>query len=135
MSEAIFEFRGVSKVYTVRSTILGGGQKFNALKNLDLKMDRGEFYGIVGESGSGKTTLARLMAGLTQASAGAVLFEGKDLLDWEKERSAFARKVQLIFQNPYLSLNPRWTVREIVSEGIRPLARGEREAAVKEALE
>lgn len=135
MSEPIFEFRGVSKVYTVRAAILGGGQKFYALKNLDLKLERGEFYGIVGESGSGKTTIARLMAGLTQASAGAVLFEGKDLLDWEKGRPAFAHKVQLIFQNPYLSLNPRWTVREIVSEGIRSQPRGEREAAVKGALE
>jgi len=113
-AEKLFELRGVSKTYGVR-----GGVSFSALENIDLELRRGVAYALVGESGSGKTTLGRLLVGMVQPTGGKIFFEGKPLRDWiRKERPGFCRKVQVIFQGPYLSLDPKWDIREILGEGI-----------------
>ncbi|MBP1845562.1 oligopeptide/dipeptide ABC transporter ATP-binding protein [Rhizobium petrolearium] len=91
----------------------------HALNNVTLEVHRGETLGIVGESGCGKSTLARCLVRLHEADDGAVRFEGKDIsLFRGTERRAFNRRVQMIFQDPYGSLNPRMTVSQILGEAL-----------------
>jgi oligopeptide/dipeptide ABC transporter ATP-binding protein len=98
-----------------------------AVDDVTLSLRRGESLGLVGESGSGKTTLGRLLVGFEQPTGGAVRVEGRDLSSLRRgERRAFRRRVQMVFQNPYSSLNPRRTIRDTLSAGYRihRLARG-----------
>ncbi len=91
-----------------------------AVDGVDLAVDRGETLGIVGESGSGKSTLARMVVGLLRPSAGRVLIDGVDLFatgDPAASRDV-RRRMQMIFQDPYASLNPRWRVGAIIDEPI-----------------
>ena len=88
-----------------------------AVDGVDLHLDRGETLGIVGESGCGKTTAGMAVAGLTPATGGSIQFQGRDMrqlrkADWKQIR----REMQLIFQDPYSSLNPRMTVNQILSD-------------------
>jgi oligopeptide transport system ATP-binding protein len=88
-----------------------------ALDGIDLTIREGETLGLVGESGCGKSTLGRVVLRLLPATAGSVTFEGKDVLAAsEKEMKAFRRDMQIVFQNPYASLDPRMTIRQIVQE-------------------
>jgi oligopeptide transport system ATP-binding protein len=102
--------------------ISGGGlaktkATLKAVDHVSLTINRGETLGLVGESGCGKTTIGRTMIRLYEATGGRVLFAGKDILELgEKEMLSFRRKMQMIFQDPYSSLNPRMTVAEIVGE-------------------
>ncbi|MBP1848644.1 ABC transporter ATP-binding protein [Rhizobium halophytocola] len=90
-----------------------------ALNHVTLDVKRGETLGIVGESGCGKSTLARCMVRLYEPDGGAVRFEGKDISTLKgPERRAFNRRVQMIFQDPYGSLNPRMTVAQILGEAL-----------------
>ncbi len=91
-----------------------------AVDGVDFAVDRGETLGIVGESGSGKSTLARMVVGLLRPSAGRVLVEGVDLFATgdPAARRDVRRRMQMIFQDPYASLNPRWRVGAIVDEPI-----------------
>ncbi len=91
-----------------------------AVDGVDFAVDRGETLGIVGESGSGKSTLARMVVGLLRPSAGQVLVEGVDLFATSDPaaRRDVRRRIQMIFQDPYTSLNPRWRVGAIVDEPI-----------------
>ena len=91
----------------------------HALNNVSLQVHRGETLGIVGESGCGKSTLARCLVRLHEADDGAVRFEGKDIAQLRgSDRRAFNRRVQMIFQDPYGSLNPRMTVSQILGEAL-----------------
>ncbi|HEV7370386.1 oligopeptide/dipeptide ABC transporter ATP-binding protein [Arenibaculum sp.] len=92
-----------------------------AVDGIDLDVRRGETFSVVGESGCGKSTVARLLVGLYRPTGGTIEFEGVDLaaLRGRAERAPFHRKVQMIFQDPYASLNPRWRVRDIIAEPIR----------------
>ncbi|WP_299727993.1 ABC transporter ATP-binding protein [uncultured Endozoicomonas sp.] len=90
----------------------------------------GETFGLVGESGSGKSTIARVIAGLYPPDAGSIEFAGQDITRLtEKERKPFRRQIQMVFQNPYSSMNARMTVRDIIAEPIRfhDLAESERQ--------
>ena len=91
-----------------------------AVDGVDFAVDRGETLGIVGESGSGKSTLARMVVGLLRPSAGQVLVEGVDLFATSDPaaRRDVRRRIQMIFQDPYASLNPRWRVGDIIDEPI-----------------
>ncbi len=92
---------------------------FLALNDIDLQISKGETVGIVGESGSGKSTLARTIVRQNKPSAGTVRFDGKDIHQLQgAELLKFQRRVQMVFQNPYDSLNPRMTVRDTVAEPI-----------------
>ena len=128
---SIFEIQGVSKDYKTR-----GGEKFRAVDDVTLDLERGVAYALVGESGSGKTTLGRLLAGMIAPSNGEIFFEGRRLQDWRrKDRMKFCRKVQVIFQNPYLSLDPNWNVRDILEEGVQEMPGRVRKQKIAAILE
>ncbi|AEQ53904.1 ABC transporter ATP-binding protein [Pelagibacterium halotolerans] len=91
-----------------------------AVNGVSFAIERGKTYGLVGESGSGKSTCARMMVGLLPPTAGTVTLEGTDI--WSKGAAAKRRsKIQMIFQDPYASLNPRWRVGDIIAEPMRAL--------------
>src|ERR1700730_387773 len=91
-----------------------------ALDGVSFSVKRGETFSLVGESGCGKTTVARCVVGLYRPTAGNIVFDGVDLAGGKGEaRAPVRRRMQMIFQDPYASLNPRWRAREIVAE---PLA-------------
>ncbi len=102
-----------------------------ASNNVSFEIKEGETFGLVGESGSGKSTIARIIAGLYPPNSGKVTFEGIDLtgLKSEKERRPMRRQMQMIFQNPYTSMNPRMKIFDIIAEPIRfhKLSRSEAE--------
>jgi oligopeptide/dipeptide ABC transporter ATP-binding protein len=91
----------------------------HALNNVSFEVHRGETLGIVGESGCGKSTLARCMVRLLDPDSGAIRFEGRDIASFRAaERRAFNKRVQMIFQDPYGSLNPRMTVEQVLKEAL-----------------
>ncbi|MGH9069209.1 MAG: ABC transporter ATP-binding protein [Acidimicrobiales bacterium] len=112
----------------------GTGRKLvTAVDGVDLKVARGQTIGLVGESGSGKSTLARAVAGLAPAAAGQILVDGKDLSRLRgRARVRLRRRVQLVFQDPYSSLDPRMTVGESVAEGLAAARRRSRAARTVE---
>jgi peptide/nickel transport system ATP-binding protein len=114
MTEALLEARGVTRHFSVREGLFRS-KRLRAVDGVDLDIAQGETLGVVGESGCGKSTLARLLLGLLQPSAGEVRFMGAAL---SKQGAAVRRDLQVIFQDPYSSLNPRMTAGEIVE---RPL--------------
>src|SRR5438876_10517669 len=96
---------------------LFGRRKFEAVKDVSFRLPKGKTLGLVGESGSGKTTVGLTLMRLHEASAGEAIFEGRDILAMsQKEFMAYKRRIQIIFQNPYASLNPRFTVGHILIE-------------------
>ena len=92
-------------------------QRVHAVDNVSLQLKRGEVIALVGESGCGKSTLALTLMGLEETTEGSILFEGKDITRVsDKERKALRQRIQMVFQDPYESLNPTQTIEEIVSE-------------------
>ena len=120
---AVLETRSLAKDYPVARGFFArllDRRKAPALAATDLSVARGEILGVVGESGSGKTTLARLLIGLGQPSAGAVLLDGQPLaVRTRRERVALGRRVQMVFQGSHTSLNPRKTIRRALTEAMR----------------
>ncbi|HET7097870.1 MAG TPA: dipeptide ABC transporter ATP-binding protein, partial [Casimicrobiaceae bacterium] len=118
---------------------LFGRRKFEAVKDVSFRLPKGKTLGLVGESGSGKTTVGLTLMRLHEASAGEAIFEGRDILAMsQREFMPYKRRIQIIFQNPYASLNPRHSVGRIIGEPLRTHGIGtRREAAsrVRELLE
>lgn len=99
---------------------LGGKKKLQAVDDVSFTIYKGETFGIVGESGCGKTTCGRTCIGVYDATEGEVLYQGKNIQKQnKKERKEFTRKVQMIFQDPYSSLDPRLKVHDIIAEGLQ----------------
>ncbi|EOD1585877.1 ABC transporter ATP-binding protein [Acinetobacter baumannii] len=112
----ILEVKDLKKSFYSRKGLFGK-EEFQAVKGVSFKLAKGKTLGLVGESGSGKTTVGLLLMRLLQASGGQALIEGKDILSLtEKEFAKYQRKIQIIFQNPYASLNPRFTIGQILLE-------------------
>jgi peptide/nickel transport system ATP-binding protein len=124
---AIVEVRGLSRVFDVSSPWVSRlinrepRRRLTAVDGLDFSIRRGETFGLVGESGSGKSTLARMVVGLIEPSQGRVIIDGVDLAETRDRaaRRAVRRRMQMIFQDPFASLNPRWRVGDIIAEPIR----------------
>lgn len=117
MSEPILQIENVSKTYGARRAMFGRTAEVHALKNVSLSVGKGESFGLVGESGSGKTTLTRSILHLETPTAGRILFEGRDLAALSAaEMRRLRARVQIVFQDPYASLNPRMSVQDIVTE-------------------
>jgi peptide/nickel transport system ATP-binding protein len=109
--------RALSKTYR-SGGVFGGGRVVHAAKNVELSIRRGETLGIVGESGSGKSTVARCIVRLITPSAGQILLDGDDIAQVPSHRLRdHRRKVQIVFQDPYRSLNPRRKVGQSIVEG------------------
>lgn len=117
MSEPILQIENVCKTYGARRTLFGRSADVQALTNVSIAVQKGESFGLVGESGSGKTTLTRAILHLEQPTSGRILFEGQDLAKLSAaELRRLRARVQIVFQDPYASLNPRMSVRDIITE-------------------
>ncbi len=113
---ALLEVQNLRKVFP-RTGAWFKRDDFVAVEDVSFQLQRGQTVGLVGESGSGKTTVGLCLLRLHEASAGKVLFDGQNLLAMSNEEFAkYKRRLQIVFQNPYASLNPRFTVAEILSE-------------------
>ncbi len=118
MSDYILEVNNLSKRFPIKGGIFGREVgAVNAVNNVSFKIRRGETLGLVGESGCGKTTLGRSLLRLIEPTAGEVLFNGQNIVNYNAtEMREIRRKMQIIFQDPYASLNPRMTIGGILSE-------------------
>ncbi len=120
--DAILQVRDVSLRFVTRHALLEKNRRYvQAAKAVSFDVLRGETFGLVGESGSGKSTIARIIAGLQKPGAGSIRFDGRELVGLRSraEWLAVHRKMQMVFQNPYSSMNPRLRVGDIIAEPIR----------------
>jgi peptide/nickel transport system ATP-binding protein len=112
----VLDVRNLGKSFFSREGLFGK-REFKAVQNVSFQLRRGHTLGVVGESGSGKTTVGLTLMRLHEATTGEALFEGRDLLSMSaSEFMQYKRRIQIIFQNPYASLNPRFTIGQIVTE-------------------
>lgn len=110
----LLEVRHLKKYFNV-----GRGKQLKAVDDVSFFIEEGETLGLVGESGCGKSTLGRTVIGLYEPTGGEILFEGRNVANLKgKDKKAFTKNIQMIFQDPYASLNPRMTVSEIVGAGL-----------------
>ena len=117
--EPVLVVNNLSKSFYTRVGLFGK-REFQAVKDVSFTLPRGKTLGVVGESGSGKTTVGLTLLRLHQATGGTAMFHGKDLIAMpNKEYLPYKRRIQIIFQNPYASLNPRFTVGQILLEPMR----------------
>jgi len=115
--EVLLKVENLSKHYLLGSGALASKQEFRAVDEVSFVLHRGETVGIVGESGSGKSSIARMLLRLNTPTSGRALFAGEDIFELEgKALNSFRRRVQMVFQDPFGSMNPRMNVRQIISE-------------------
>jgi len=114
---ALIEVAHLVKHFTRGGGLLRSGTRVTAVDDVSFSIDEGETFGLVGESGSGKTTTGRCMLRLAEPTAGAVRFRGENVLEFSRARMRAARRdMQIVFQDPYSSLNPRMRAGQIVEE-------------------
>jgi peptide/nickel transport system ATP-binding protein len=115
----VLQAQALQKTYRSRDRLFGRHREVAALRNVDLAIRRGEVLGLVGESGSGKTTLGRVIVRLLQADSGSITIDGTEVSQLPRRQyRPYRKRVQMIFQDPFSSLNPRRTVGQIVAEGL-----------------
>jgi oligopeptide transport system ATP-binding protein len=132
----LVEVSHLVKTFTRDAGLFRTGTRVAAVDDVSFSIEEGETFGLVGESGSGKTTTGRCLLRLIEPSSGVVRFRGENVLEFSKRRMREARRdMQIVFQDPYSSLNPRMRAREIVEEPLiihKLGTRGERQARVAE---
>ena len=140
--ENLVELKDLQMDFLMRRSIIPSRRRhFRAIDGVSLQVREGEIFGLVGESGSGKSTIARLIAGLYTPTGGEILFDGTEIssLGAGSDRRPFQRQMQMIFQDPYSSLNPRMRVADIVAEPIKhhglAASGAERRGIVEDLLE
>lgn len=108
------------------------GETVRAVDDVSFSVRRGETLALVGESGSGKTTVGQCLVRLLQSTSGQIVFDGEDVTQWPETRfRKLRRRVQMVFQEPYVALNPRWRVRHLIDEPLRMLERMPTEERLK----
>ncbi len=113
--DVLFEIENLSKYFDVENK-----KKLRAVDGISLQIKRGETFGLVGESGCGKSTLGRTLVRIYEPTSGSIRYDGKDIAKLgRREAKEYASKVQMIFQDPYASLNPRMTIGDIIKEGMK----------------
>ena len=117
----IVEARGLKMYFPIGRTMSGKPKKLlKAVDDVDFSIAKGETFGLVGESGCGKTTIGRCLVRLYEPTDGQLIFDGQDIAHMgEKQLAPYRRRMQMIFQDPYASLNPRMTVSSIIAEPLR----------------
>ena len=139
MSDLILETRGLTRFFASPRPLFGARTVVRAVENVSLSVRRGETLAVVGESGCGKSTLARLILRLIEPDAGTIHFEGRDITHaGGAEMRALRRDMQIVFQDPFSSLNPRMSVGEIITEPLwlkGGMSGAERRARARELLE
>ncbi|TVR93854.1 MAG: ATP-binding cassette domain-containing protein [Trueperaceae bacterium] len=138
--ELLLEIKDLKKYFPIRGGVFSRVvANVKAVEDMNFTINRGEVVGLVGESGSGKTTAGRAILRLIEPTAGEILFDGVDVAKLSKSKlREYRRKMQIIFQDPFASLNPRMSVGDIIGEAltIHNLARGKaKEARVADLLE
>ena len=134
MPDPVLRATAVSKTFTTGSAARGRNH-VKAVRDVSLTVHRGESLGIVGESGCGKTTLARMLVGLERPDSGTIEIDGQDVTHASgSRRRALTRDVQMVFQDPYTSLNPRMSVSDLVAEPLRVHRTHRSAAAVRERV-
>jgi oligopeptide/dipeptide ABC transporter ATP-binding protein len=119
MAEALLKVTDLKVHFPTGKTLFSAGQTVKAVDGVSLEVRRGEVVGLVGESGSGKTTLGRSVLRLIEPTSGSVNFDGEELTDLTPQRmKALRSRMQIIFQDPYASLNPRMSVGQIIGEAL-----------------
>lgn len=115
MEKVLLEVKNLKQYFNV-----GRKDEVKAVDDISFQIYEGETFGLVGESGSGKSTTGRTVIRLNHPTAGEILFDGQDVMKikGKKDLADFRREVQMVFQDPYASLNPRMKVRDIIAEGI-----------------
>ncbi|WP_395382867.1 ATP-binding cassette domain-containing protein [Mesorhizobium sp. UC22_110] len=117
---ALLSIEGLEKHYALPGRWFGHAGVMRAVDNVSFAIGPQETFGLVGESGSGKSTIGRMIARLIRPTAGSIQFDGKDWLALSGNEFRRARKrVQMVFQSPYASLDPRWRIADIVAEPLR----------------
>ncbi|GAB3707717.1 ABC transporter ATP-binding protein [Mariniluteicoccus flavus] len=137
-TEALAEARGLVKVFRVRGERGRGLTDFTAVDGVDLTIPRGATVSLVGESGSGKSTVANMVLGLEEPTSGTIFFDGAPRPTDRAGLKAFRRRVQPVFQNPFASLDPRYTVERSIAEPLQVHgvgSRDERRNRVRDLLE
>lgn len=136
----LVEIRDLVKEYPVKGglieSLMGRGQVVHAVSGVNLEIEKGEILGLAGESGCGKTTMGKMLVRLEKPTAGSLRFSGREVNAISaREVREFRRRVQMIFQDPYDSLNPRRRVLDVVAEPLRYLRiEGDGRARAREAL-
>ena len=139
MSEKFAQIKNLNVVYETKKNAFGNIQKVYAVNGVNLDVYKGEILAIAGESGCGKSTLAKAVMKLVDITSGEILVDGIDISKIKKneELKNFCQKVQMIFQNPYSSLNPKMKIGQILKEPLdinTKLSKEEKEAKVKEVI-
>ena len=119
-NEPILQVEGLTKYFPIRGKLFERTAQLHAVEDMSFNVYKGKTIGIVGESGSGKSTVARLILKLIPATAGRVIYEGRDILPLREHQSKFVRQqMQMIFQDPYASLDPRFKIGSSLEEPLR----------------
>jgi peptide/nickel transport system ATP-binding protein len=116
--ERVLEVQDLHKTYASGGSLFGKGRQVHAANGITLDLRRGETLGLVGESGSGKSTVGRCLVGLTPFTQGRILFKGRSMVPGSRFRAMSEGKIQMVFQDPYASLNPRHRIGRTIAAGL-----------------